>query len=440
MTATPGDPPRPLDDLDARVRAWTDAHRDDIVELIASFVRRASENRPPAGSEARFQAYFADQLAGLGMKVDTFRPTDVPGIEQHPDYWPGRSYEDRPNVVGRRPGRGGGRSMLLAGHGDVVIGLPGEHAPFEPVLDGDRLYGRGSVDMKGGLAAAVSALRCLDDLGIELAGDVLVESDVDEEMGGANGTLASRLAGYQADAAIVLEPSELVLAPAHLGGRVYRITLTGQGGMGFGSDEVVNPIPAMARLIMAIDSFAERWAQVPPPSPEVSPGRGLETIVSIAQAGDFAPGTGDGVPRQALLEVWVEAWPGTDADPLDDAFLGACRAAAADDPLISRCRVEYDHVTRLLRGSAIPPDHPAVASIAESARRALGGDGVPVRAAPFACDAFLLHDVGIPAVVLGPCGGNAHGADEYVLVSSVQQLVRVLVRALVDWCGPAEGA
>jgi acetylornithine deacetylase len=439
MSAARGDEARRLDELDARVQAWTDAHRDDIVDLIASFVERPSENRPPGGDEARFQAYFAEVLSGLRMKVDTFRPSDVPGLERHPSYWSGRSYVDRPNVVGRRPGRGGGRSLLLAGHGDVVIGLTGTYPPFEPVLHGDRLYGRGSVDMKGGLAAAVSALRCLDDLGIDLAGDVLVESDVDEEMGGANGTLASRLAGYDADAAIVLEPSELVLAPAHLGGRVYRITLTGQGGMGFGADEVVNPIPAMARLIMAVERFAEQWALLPPPSPELSPGRGLETIVSIAQAGDFAPGTGDGVPRQALVEVWVEAWPGTDAATLDEAFLGACRAAAANDPVINRCRVEYEHVTRLLRGSAIPESHPAVVSIAASARRALGGAGVPVRTAPFACDAFLLHDFGIPAVVLGPRGGNAHGADEYVLVSSVQQLVRVLVRALVDWCGPAEG-
>ena len=127
----------------------------------------------------------------------------------------------RPNVGSRRKGTGGGRSLILSGHIDTVPRgtQPWTRDAFGGEIDGNRLYGRGSNDMKAGvginlfMAEAVAALR------LKLAGDLIVETVADEEFGGVNGTLAGRLRGYVADAAIVTEPSFLRICPAQRGGR-----------------------------------------------------------------------------------------------------------------------------------------------------------------------------------------------------------------------------
>ena len=423
----------------SQITQWVAAHETELLELAREFVAIPSENRPPHGAEREFQHLFASTLSALGMDVRTFLVTDAEGVEAHPLYWPGRDYSDRPNVVGTLSGVGGGRSLLLSGHGDVVIGLPGKHPPFEPVIEEGRLYGRGSNDMKGGLAAAVMAIRCLRGLGVTLDGDLVFESVVDEELGGANGTLASRLLNRNPDAAVIMEPSNLVVCPAHLGGRTFRIRIRGAGGMGFGGMEIVNPIYAMAHLITAIESFAEDWRRVPAPSPELDPGRGLDTVLSIAQSGDFEPGQGDGVPNDGVLEVWIESFPGMTAAELDEAFLGFCRDVVARDRVLAKCQVSYEYVTRFLEGSSIPADHAIVKAAAAAMTAVLGADRTIVQAAPFACDGFILAAFGIPTLILGPSGDSAHSADEYVTCRSLTELTATLARLVADWCGVASG-
>src|SRR4029079_19575102 len=134
----------------------------------------------------------------------------------------------RPNVVGTRRGRGGGKSMILNAHIETVE--PGDPAqwtvaPFLAEVRDDRLYGRGACDMKAGLVAELMALRTLDELGITLNGDVFIESVISEEDGGA-GALATILRGYTADAAIITEPTRLAIIPAQGGSLVFRLTIT----------------------------------------------------------------------------------------------------------------------------------------------------------------------------------------------------------------------
>ena len=130
-------------------------------------------------------------------------------------YWPGRQYAGRPNVAARIPGAGGGRSLILSGHIDTVPAgaEPWTRDPFGAAIEGNRLYGRGSNDMKAGIATNLFVAETLAGMGIRLAGDLTVETVVDEEFGGVNGTLAGRLMGYTADAAIISEPSFLRICP-----------------------------------------------------------------------------------------------------------------------------------------------------------------------------------------------------------------------------------
>src|SRR4029078_477459 len=136
---------------------------------------------------------------------------------------------------GRSAAGGCGRRSSLPGHVDVVPALgEGRHGFWDGDVEDGRLYGRGAWDMKAGVACALHAARCLAECGVTLAGDVIVESVVDEEFGGANGTLAARLRGHHADGAVLSEPTGMTVCHATRGGIQYRLNVAGGAtGMGF---------------------------------------------------------------------------------------------------------------------------------------------------------------------------------------------------------------
>ena len=232
--------PQPAD-----VRRAVQEHRTEILDWTSAFIRLPSENRPPSGSEAAAQDFVAAQCRAAGLQVEEFLPTEVPDIQSHRYWLAGRQYPaGRRNVTARWRGSGGGRSLLLSGHADVAPFEPDNWTvcrPYEPLVADGRLYGRGSADMKGGLAAAFWALRVLQDLGFRPAGDLLFESLVDEEFAGGNGTLAARLAGFNADLAVLLEPTRMQVCPACLGAFLGDLTIQGRAGMPFMGAEIPNP-------------------------------------------------------------------------------------------------------------------------------------------------------------------------------------------------------
>jgi len=396
---------------------WLDAHADDLVGLARELVRLPSENRPPRGDEAACQAAVAAHLRGLGLEPDVFRPDAVAGASEHELWWPGREYVGRECVTARLEGRGGGRSLLLTGHVDVVPALgAAPHGFYEGAVADGRLYGRGALDMKGGVAAALHALRCLVECEVALAGDVLVETVVDEEFGGANGTLACRLRGPQADAAVLTEPTGLVPCHATRGGIQYRIHASGGlGAMPLDGGPTPSALVVLARVAVALDA-AER-------------GRGAPLIQMLLRSGEELPwGTGESVPADGVLELWAEILPGTTREAID-AELRAAAGSVETDGIALR----FEQRTRFLEAPDIGADRPVVAALG----RALAAEGnvSPPALAPYACDAFVLDRLGVPTVVCGPGGADAHAPGEHVLVGDLQVLARALVRLALDWCG-----
>ncbi len=203
-------------DIEGKVCAYVDEQRNRLVEIIQDLVRIPSENQAPLGEEEACQQYVAEFLRLEGWRTETYPLTEVAGLKEHPLYWPGRDYSKRPNVGARKKGRSGGRSLLLSGHIDTVPRgtQPWTRNPFGGEVEGNRLYGRGSNDMKGGVGTNLFVVEALNRLDLVLKGDLVVETVVDEEFGGVNGTLAGRLKGYNADAAIISEPSFLRICPA----------------------------------------------------------------------------------------------------------------------------------------------------------------------------------------------------------------------------------
>ena len=397
---------------------WLEEHREELVDLVRALVAIRSENRPPHGDERACQEYVAGYLRALGLTTDVFTPDEVDGAAQHPAWWPGRDYEGRPNVVARLTGQGGGggRSLIFSGHVDVVPALgDGEHGFWDGDVTDGRLYGRGSLDMKGGVACYLHALRCLRECEVELAGDVIVETVVDEEFGGANGTLACRLRGYNADGAVLPEPTGLAVCHATRGGIQYRLHARGStAGMAFDGGIPPSPLVAVAKAAAGL-ARAEQERPVP-------------IYQYLLKSGEELPwGTGEGIPPEGALEFWAEIAPGTTRDDLEHEL----RAAVGTSP--AGVEVEWEQRTRFLPATSIDPETPIV----EAMRRVMGIATPSV--APFACDAFMFNEFSSTAVVVcGPGGGNAHAPDEYALVDDLHTLASAYVQLVLDWCGREE--
>jgi acetylornithine deacetylase len=418
--------------LNQEIAQWVERNKDKLIAEAIELIRMPSENRPPVGGELPVQRYLHEALALLGMESELYELSDVEGLEQHPYYWPGRDYTDRPNLYAVKRGAGGGKSLMFSVHADVVVGIAGEVQPFEPEIRDGRLYGRGSNDMKGGIAAILSAFRYLQENKIILKGDLSLESVVDEEMGGANGTLAGRIRGFQADAVIIPEPTNLRVCPAHLGGVTWRIRIKGKGGMGFGGEELINPAYGMAYIIREIEAFHEGYrgkiAHSTPSGHILTP----NVVLSYAKAGEFEPGMGDGIPSVCLLEVWVESIPGETLADLEHSFQERIQTLILTIPVLQSLEVTWEQVTRFLSGSRAKTElTPLLTSLVRDQC------GLPEEdwMAPFACDAFLFNLYSpSPAVILGPSGENAHAADEFVDIASLEQLTKVYIAAIMQWC------
>jgi acetylornithine deacetylase len=212
---------------------------------------------PPGGAEQACQEYLAGVLRGLGWETRLYRPDEVPGATEHPLWWPGRDYGSRPNLGARRKGAGGGRSLVLSGHADTVPRgtQPWTRDAFGGEVDGNRLYGRGSNDMKAGLAINLFVAEAIGRLGLEPAGDLIFESVVDEEFGGVNGTVAGRLAGYNGDAAVIAEPSFLRICAAQRGGQIAHIKFSARGGILGDATSGVGTVEQLTKFLAAVPAF-----------------------------------------------------------------------------------------------------------------------------------------------------------------------------------------
>ena len=165
----------------------------------------------------------------------------------------------RPNVIGIARGSGGGRSLLLNAHMDTV-GVAGMERPHEPFIEDNRLYGRGAYDMKGGLAAIMTAGAWAKQQG--LRGDVIVTAVVDEEYGSI-GT-GSIVQHWHADAAIVTEPTELEICTAHKGFVWLDVETIGVAAHGSLPDLGVDAIVKMGKVLVELETLATTLQSTPP--------------------------------------------------------------------------------------------------------------------------------------------------------------------------------
>lgn len=362
--------------------------RDRLVDLTSSLV--AVDTRNPPGNEAPIEDAVRAAFEGRGVTWRSVEPA------------PGRlslvARLDHPE--GARDGR---PTLIVNGHLDVVpVNADAwTHDPFDPHVEDGRLYGRGTADMKGGIAAAIHALEVLDRAGVAPGCDLVFHLVADEERGGRWGTQVLLEEGLlEGDACLVPEPTDLELCVAERGLLQARVHVAGRPGHGSRPREGVSAIEHAARIVLALhaaDFGGEEHPLLGKPTANVGTISGGTTFNTVAEACVV------GVDRRVLPGATVDS---TRAE-IEDRI-----AAAGIDGL--RYRFELDTFGE---ASEMSPGDPWVKAVGAAVAKATGR-APEVIGMTFTTDArFVRNQAGIPAVVCGPGAiDQAHGDDEYVEV------------------------
>jgi acetylornithine deacetylase len=404
----------------ARDRVLAALPPDEVVDLAKALVRI-----PSYTTEETPVARFLDEL---------FRREGLESRLQEVD--PGRF-----QVLARLPGAGGGRSLMLNGHLDIdPIPAGWVRDPWTPTVEGDRLYGAGVFNMKGGLAAMVMAAVAARRAGVPLRGDVLVAGVVGELQGGV-GTVHLLRAGVRADGAIVPEPygTENILTKhtgvaefaVHVVGRSAHISRLGRG---------VNAISKMARVVHALETLTLRGERDPdlPDLPlllvgSIVGGRGREWELRGPNI----------VPDFCTVFVDVRFPATMSPETVLRDVREALEALRRDDPDL-RYEIEFPMrperraMREVMPALAMPPDHPLVQAVRANVRAIVRVEptiGAVVPRSYAGNDTAHLFAAGIPCCLYGPAGEyDETSADRFTPVSQIVDCARVLAATIADWC------
>ena len=373
----------------------------ELTDLVARLVAIDSVNPSLAAGgagEAEAAGFVAEWGRAAGLDVDVLGDPA------------------RPSVVLRARGSGGGRSLLLCGHLDTV-GVEGMSDPLVPRVDGDWLYGRGSYDMKAGLAAALIAARDAARLG--LAGDVIVAAVADEE--DASSGIQQVLPTVHADAAIVTEPTELEVVVAHKGFVWAELEVTGRAAHGsrpwLGVDAIVKAGPVLVELG---DLDRRLGARTHPLL-----GRG-SVHASLIEGGREL----SSYPDRCVVKIERRTLPGETEQDVErelEELLARCRAADVDFAGSVRTFLSRDP-------HELDPGHELVAAV-RTAAATITGTAPGLGGASYWADSGFIAAAGIPTVLFGPSGEGAHAVEERVSVRDTEVVARTLVAVAAAVCG-----
>jgi acetylornithine deacetylase/succinyl-diaminopimelate desuccinylase family protein len=410
--------------------AAVDARQGELVDLLCRLVSFETP-APPARNTTAAQSYVADYLRGLGAEIDMW------------DVHPGD-----PNVVGTIKGRepAAYQSLIINGHIDVAAveaGEPWETGPFQPIVRDGVVIGRGTADMKGGLAGALFALRLLRDHGVSLPGDLIFQSVIGEEVGEA-GTLQCCKRGYTADMAVVVDTSDLRLQGQ--GGVITgwiiikspqtfhdgtRSRMIHAGGGLFGA----SAIEKMAKVIEGLGELERHWAVTkqypgcPPGTTTINP--------AVIEGGRHAAFIAD----ECRLWITVHYYPNETHEAVVRDIEAHVAGIAAGDPWlrVHPPRFVWGGTSMIIdRGEIFPslevdPEHPGSKLLA-AMHEQVTGEKVVLDVSPTVTDGGWFGDAGIPAVIYGPGElRHAHSVNEQVSIDHLVIYTKVLLAFIVSW-------
>jgi acetylornithine deacetylase len=377
---------------------------NDPIELLKRLVAIDSVNPdlvPGGAGETAIADFCSGWLGNRGFEVHR--------LEQRPG---------RPSIVGIARGSGGGRSLMFNGHVDTVTLAGYDGNPLDPGIGDDgRLYGRGSFDMKGGVAAMMIAAA--QAKAQDLRGDILVACVADEEYASSGTEEVAR--HFHPDAAIVTEPSHLELTIAHKGFVWFDVIVEGRAAHGSRPDLGVDAIAKAGKFLVALEAY-DRQLRSNPSHPILRSGSAHASMIS-------GGAEWSSYPSRCRISLERRTIPGETPRSVQ-AELEAIIARIADEDADFRAIVEVG----LNRGPfEVAETEPVVATLDRAASRALGAKP-PRRGEPFWTDCAILKDAGIPCVMFGADGAGAHAATEWTTVASVRTLAGILAETAVEFC------
>jgi acetylornithine deacetylase len=354
----------------------------EVAELAAALVRIDSVNPAliaGAAGEAEVARFVSGWLERAGLEVEVVEPA-----------------AGRPSVIGVARGTGGGRALLLNAHLDTV-GVQAMETPFDARIEDGRLYGRGSYDMKGALAAALVAAAELEREGLEGGFAVACVADEEHASTGAERLLA---AGARADFVVVAEPTDERVCVAHRGFAGFEIVTHGRAAHGSRPDLGVDAIAAMGTVLTRLEAHAAALLQREPHPLLGTPSLHASLISGGQEFSSY--------PERCVLEGERRTVPGeTDADVAAELTTFTAGIDAEARLVFTRPTLEIDPAHELPRALAAAAGADAFEGVA------------------FWTDGALFAAAGLPVVLYGPRGEGAHAAEEWVEVESLARCAAV---------------
>lgn len=381
-------------------------HRQDLVVALTELVSIPSVNPDlvPGASGERDLAYAIAERLG-----------STPGIDVELQDAGG----GRPNVIAA-VGNGPGRTLMLNGHIDTV-GVTGMAEPFTPRVEGDRLYGRGSYDMKGPMAGAVVLLEAIARAG-DFPGRLVVTFVVDEEFASlGTQAICREIERWRPDAAIVLENSDLEICVAHKGFAWAKVVTQGRAMHGSRYWLGIDAIAHMGRVLGAMETLGQDLLSRAP-HPYVGP---PSIHASLIQGGQEL----SSYPDTCTLQLERRTVPGETAAQVEQELRTMLDRLAVADPQFSASLA-----MGLVRDPfEVADDAPIVLALAEACQEVRGEAPRLIGKAGWA-DTALLAAAGVPSAYFGPAGGGAHAVEEWIDLTSLETFTQILARTAYQFC------
>ena len=429
--------------LDTKIiNDWVNNNKDYILEKLSELIKIKTINYGSHGDEKLGQEYIYNFISKFLPKedIDMFEIDDVAGVRDNPLFFGTiegveRKYKNRPNLVAKLKGHGGGKSISFSGHIDIIPVMEEKWVTFEDPFsaktkDG-KMYGRGAIDMKGGIISNFMALKCLKDLNLNLRGDVYAESIMDEVLGGVNGTIAARLRYPNIDFSIITEPTSLKVGVESRGGSVWKATFTEDGPGGY--SQTTNPICKISEFVLFLEEFNEYRN-----SKEIYPVNfNGEKHLRLMELAVYAGGrdcleNASYLPKIGKLYFLLHTRPNTSEEVLWEDFLDFMKKKIQKSKYLKNNFPKIEKVIRYFKGHSTALDHSGMTAL-RNTYKTLKLD-YKEQAMDYICDAqgYSVGNTGV--VVVGPTGDNIHGIDEYVEIDSVFKTIKILVVTAINYC------
>jgi len=416
------------------IKHQIDSAVDAAWEEIVSFIQTSVQSPSLANNEGPVQELVQNKLDSLGL-ITRRIPVIFDAIKDHPAFCDdGFSPNTRVNVIGQWNNDGGGKSLILNGHVDVVPTGPEElwhESPWSGSIKNGKIYGRGSTDMKGGLSAAIFAVQILQKIGFKPNGNVMVQSVVGEESGGC-GTLTNIVKEYSADAAVILEPTSLKISPIQSGALTFRLKIQGKATHAAMRWDGVSAIEKFNLIHQSILEFEKERHQSFDIKYYESKDRVAPINIGTIKGGEWH----STVPETVVAEGRLGVFPGESAQHARDTFETHLQTISETDDWLKENIPTVEWFEGQFESGQTETNHPLIQSLSDCYHQTTG-DVPIIEGVTYGSDLRLFtNHAHIPAVLFGPGDVRlAHAANEYVEIDEVITTVKIIANMIVAWCG-----